>query len=81
MNYLILFLSLLPIYLIGYYYYNKDTVKEPKSLLKKLFFSGILAGIVVIVVSLVWPIFFPKLLEVNKLNNIELIFYCFFCLV
>lgn len=53
MNYLILILSLLPIYLIGYYYYNKDTVKEPKSLLKKLFFSGVLAGIVVIVVSLV----------------------------
>ena len=47
MNLLILFLSILPIYLIGLYYYKKDTIKEPKSLLKKLFFSGILAGIVV----------------------------------
>lgn len=78
MNYLILFLSFLPIFLIGYYYYHKDTVKEPKSLLKKLFFSGVLAGIVVIVVSLVWLIFFPKLLDIDKLNSIELIFYCFF---
>ena len=42
MNLLIIFLSILPIYLIGLYYYKKDTIKEPKSLLKKLFFCSFL---------------------------------------
>ena len=77
MNLLILFLSILPIYLIGLYYYKKDTITEPKSLLKKLFFSGVLAGIVVVVISLISFIFFPRLMNSDELNSFELLVYCF----
>lgn len=74
---LLLFLSILPIYLIGLYFYKKDTIKEPKKLLKKLFISGILAGIIVIILSFSVFIFFPKFINTENLNNIELLIYCF----
>ena len=77
MNYLILFFSFLPIFLIGYYYYHKDTVKEPKSLLKNLFFSGILSAIIVIIISLITMIFIPNLSNTSNLNKLELFFYTF----
>ena len=56
MNIILLIISLLiiviPIYLIGKYFYNKDTIKEPKKLLTKLFISGIFSVIIVIIISM-----------------------------
>ena len=48
---LLLIISILPVFLVGLYIYKKDTNKEPKSLLIGLLFSGLLAGIVVIIVN------------------------------
>ena len=39
----LIFISILPIFLLGYYIYNKDTVPEPKLFIVKLFFCGVLA--------------------------------------
>ena len=82
MNYLLFTLSfiigILPIYIIGYYFYNKDTIKEPNRLLRNLFISGIISGIIVIIISAFGLIFFPKLSNVETINNIFiLLFYCY----
>lgn len=39
----LIFISILPIFLLGYYIYNKDTVPEPKFFIVKLFFCGVFA--------------------------------------
>ena len=49
-----------PIYLIGNYFYKKDTIKEPKKLLIKLFLSGICSTVITIVVSIFGNILFPE---------------------
>ena len=72
-----LFLAILPIYLIGNYYYKKDTVKEPKKLLQKLFFGGILSTIIVIIISIISFIVFPKYITTEGLNHFELLIYSF----
>lgn len=73
-----LLLALLPIILIGYYFYNKDTIKEPKKLLLKLFFSGIGSGLIIIIISIFCMVLFPKYTQLEKINNIYiLLFYCF----
>ena len=46
-------ISILPIILLSMYIYKKDTNKEPKKLLLKLFISGILTAILVILVSVI----------------------------
>ena len=74
---LTLFLAILPIYLIGNYYYKKDTVKEPKKLLQKLFFGGILSTIIVIIISIISFIVFPKYITTEGLNHFELLIYSF----
>ncbi|MDO4369556.1 MAG: PrsW family glutamic-type intramembrane protease [bacterium] len=53
MHLLLLFISILPVFLVGLYIYRKDTEKEPKSLLIGLIFSGLLAGIMVIFINVV----------------------------
>lgn len=40
-----LFISVLPVFIIGYYIYKKDSVKEPIKLLIKLLFCGIASAI------------------------------------
>ena len=82
MKYLLLFISLIfaifPIGLIGYYFYNKDTIKEPKKLLVKLFISGIISGLIVLFISIYGIILFPKYTQVENIKNIiVLFFYCF----
>jgi len=74
---ILLILSILPVILIGYYYYKKDTRKEPKKLLRNLFLSGILSGVIVIVVSLIGLICFPMFLETDKLNLLGIFIYSF----
>ena len=62
MNYLVLFLSILPSILLGQYIYNKDKVeKEPGSLLIKLFLLGIVAVIITLALSLSLGEIFPIL--------------------
>ena len=81
MKYLLLFfylvVAIIPVYAIGKYYYNKDTIKEPNKLLKKMFFSGFISGIIVIYISLVFLAIFPSLNDNNSLNIIYLLLYCF----
>lgn len=82
MNYLLFIISfivsLLPIFLIGYYLYNKDTIKEPKILLLKLFLSGIASGLIVIFISIFGIVLFPSLIKVENIHNIIiLLFYCY----
>ena len=52
---IILIISILPVYIVGLYVYKKDREKEPKALLKKIFFLGMLscipAGIIEIVIE------------------------------
>ncbi len=76
---LLFIISILPIVLISYYIYHKDREKEPTSLLIKLFLSGFLACIIVIIISMVSEPFFPILFtnDTNKLNLIELLLQAF----
>lgn len=82
MDYLLLIVTLivaiLPIYLIGYYFYKKDTIKEPKKLLIKLFLSGIGSCIIVLFLSLFGIILFPNFANVENIHNkFSLLIYCF----
>ena len=77
MNIIVLLLSVLPIILIGIYYYQKDTEKEPKVLLQKLFLSGILSGLLVIFISFIIIIIFPEYLELEKASFFKLFLYSF----
>lgn len=77
MNYLIIILAILPVILLITYFYNKDTLKEPKKLLQKLFFSGFLSAFLVIAVSLVGLIFFPTFTNVENASIIKMFLYSF----
>ena len=82
MNLIIILLSclfsIIPIILIGYNFYVKDTIKEPKKLLNKLFIFGILSGIIVIIISIYELFLFPSFTNVNKIDNfITLFIYSF----
>ena len=77
MNYLIITLSILPIVLIAIYYYKKDTLKEPKKLLRKLFFSGMLSGVLVIIISYITILFFPTYASIENANMFKIFIYSF----
>lgn len=82
MKLLILFisflLSIIPVIIIGYNFYKKDTVKEPKKLLRNLFISGIFSGLIVVVISIFGLLFFPNLTNLDNINNLFiLIFYSY----
>ena len=73
-----LIISIIPIILIGYYFYKKDTIKEPKILLSKLLLFGILSAFFVIIISIIGITFFPNLTDIEKINNFFiLLFYSF----
>lgn len=67
----LLILSILPVFLIGYYLYKKDKNKEPKSLLIKLFLGGISSCISVIFISVILNLFPVFGNEFSDLNFIE----------
>ena len=77
MNNLIIALSILPIVLIAIYYYKKDTLKEPKKLLRKLFFSGMLSGVLVIIISYITILFFPTYASIENANMFKIFIYSF----
>ena len=75
---LLLILSILPAIILGKMIYNYDKVeKEPIKLLFKLFFSGIGAVILTIILSIVIFILFPSMENTENLNLITLILHCF----
>lgn len=77
-NFILLFLAILPIILLGCYVYFKDKDKEPKRLMIKLFIGGILAAILTIVISIAIENIFPFFKRDYSLyNDIELFIYTF----
>ena len=77
---ILLFISLIPIILLGIYIYKKDSVKEPKSLLLGLFSSGFLASFLVIIINVLMTLLIPHLYlsdNYSKFNFIELFFLIF----
>ncbi len=62
----LIIISFLPILLLGYYIYEKDTIKEPKKLLIKLFFSGFIISLLVIVINVIFAIHFRNLFLFNN---------------
>ena len=76
--FVLLFISILPVYLVGLYIYNKDRDKEPKGLIIKLFFGGIGSFVLAILLTLFFGIFFPGLFSNSlSVNLFELFFQVF----
>ena len=73
-NITLLIIAILPVYLIGLYIYNKDTEKESKKLLIKLFVFGIISCIPAIILEITIGSFFGN--EAN-MNIITTFFYVF----
>ena len=78
MNYLIIILSILPVVLIGIFYYKRDTQKEPTKLLRNLFLSGIASGLLVGFTSLITLTLFPNFKDTTSLSVFNLFIYTFF---
>lgn len=80
MYYLVLLMiSILPVFLVSCFVYNRDKDKEPTFLLIRLFFGGVCAFFVTIVITLLLSLFFPNLLfEQLNTDYISLFFHVFF---
>lgn len=75
---ILLFLSILPIYLLGNYIYKNDFDKEPTKLIFKLFFLGVGSTFVTIFISNILDSMFPLLgADPTNLDPIGLIPYTF----
>ena len=75
---ILLFLSVLPVYLLGNYIYKNDFDKEPKQLLGKLFILGFASALLTIVISDVLHDIFPLFAaNPSALDPIKLIPYTF----
>lgn len=75
---LLVFITLLPSYLLGKYVYNMDRIeKEPKGLLIKLFIAGIGAILLTLILSDVSKLLFP-ILESNDTDIKTLFIYNYF---
>lgn len=59
MSFLLIIVSVIPIILLGLYIYNKDTEKEPKSLLIELFSSGLVSSFIVVVINMLTALLIP----------------------
>ena len=80
MKILLLFISIIPVLLLGYYIYQKDREKEPKPLLLVLFCSGLLSAFLVKTVNVLIAIFFPDFYlatQYYKFNFFELFILIF----
>ncbi len=75
---LLLIIAIFPVIILGAYIYKKDKHKEPKLLLIKLFTSGILACLLVVIITLIASLLFPF---INKnyttMNFMEFFIYIF----
>ncbi len=71
-------LSFLPVIILGYYTYSQDREKEPKRMLIKLFFGGLVSALLTIIFSIILRMIFPNFnYNFEQLNPIQLIFYTF----
>ena len=61
MKLLLIIISMIPVILLGFYIYSKDSVKEPKSLLLILFSSGLLSSFLVIIINIITALLLPDL--------------------
>ena len=79
MIFILLFISVFPVFLIGKYIYSKDKNKEPKSLLFLLVINGAISCFLTIGITNILALFFPILLVENtkELNYYELFLYVF----
>ena len=76
---MLIIISMLPILLLGFYIYKKDSVKEPGTLLTKLFLAGLFASIIVIFMDVFIAISYPDLYLFN--TSIKFNHYLTFLLV
>ena len=77
-NLILLFLSIVPIILLGSYVYFKDKDKEPNKLLLKLFIGGILAAALTIVLNIFIRNIFPFFKQdYTVYNQMQLFLYTF----
>lgn len=78
----LLILSILPVFLIGLFIRIKDKPKEPIGLIIKLFFCGLGAIALTLILTLIISIFYPTILGLDlqslDLSLIELFFLTFF---
>lgn len=75
---LLLFISVLPSIILGWYIYKNDRLeKEPKSLLIKLLFGGVGSVILTLVISGFILAFFPMFESYEGLDTFELFIYAF----
>lgn len=75
---ILLFLSILPVFLLGRYIYKTDFEKEPTGLLVGLFFMGIGSIAVTLVITLILSLIIPFFaVDESSLNLIELIPYIY----
>lgn len=75
---LLFILALLPVVLLGYLIYSKDSEKEPIKLLWKLFFGGILSAGLTLGISYLLNQFFPEVLYHQGMRGFSLFIYTFF---
>lgn len=61
----LIILSMLPVLILGYFIYKKDSVKEPKTLLTKLFLAGLIASLVIVFIDIFIAITYPDLYLFN----------------
>lgn len=78
MHFILLILSILPVFVLGTYIYKNDFDKEPTKLIFKLFIFGIASAFVTLFISDILYKIFPMFAEdPNKLDPIKLIPYAF----
>lgn len=76
---ILLFVSVIPVILLGKYFIDKDRNKEPRELLTKLFFGGVASVIFALIITLLLEFIFPFLAnDAENLNMFELFIYVFF---
>lgn len=78
MKYLTIILAILPIVLIGIFYYNRDTLKEPVKLLSNLFIYGIISALIVVMISLLSFKIFPNYTNMENASLLKIFLYTFF---
>ena len=62
----LIILALFPVLLLGYFIYHKDSEKEPKILLVKLFLSGLIASVIMIIIDVLIAIGYPEIYLFNE---------------
>jgi RsiW-degrading membrane proteinase PrsW (M82 family) len=73
-----LFISFLPVFLVGMYIYKHDKNKEPMKMLLKLFVSGVLSCFLVLFISSIMGGIFPIFnADIESLDLFELAIYVF----